>query len=254
MVEIGPADVTSLRKSVINMAHSAQEGHVPSALSIIEPVLAVFSDWDALEGGQDSFILSKGHGCLALYAVLGKFGVISDDELHRVGRVGGLLGGHPDMTKIPAVIASTGSLGHGLPIAVGLAYAKLHFEGAGRVFALVGDGECNEGAIWESALLAKQHRLRNLVVWVDYNHSGDRALDLGSLAGKWRAFGFHVLEIDGHDFQSVRHAIQASSDSPVAIIGHSTKGKGIAFMEDAPQWHHSKIDDQALADGLRVLG
>ena len=243
----------AIRRKILQMAHKAQEGHVPSSLSIVEPVLAVFTDWDVGPRGLDSFILSKGHGCLALYAALASKGLLKSQDLDSIGQKGSALGGHPDMTKIEGVEASTGSLGHGLPMAVGLAYAKMHFMGKGRVFALVGDGECNEGVIWESALLASHHKLRNLTVWVDYNRSGDRALDMEPLAAKWKAFGFQVFEIDGHDLQAIRATISIESDKPTAIIGNSTKGKGVDFMENSPQWHHSPINAEALALGLEAL-
>jgi transketolase len=245
--------IRHLRARILLSAYSSQEGHVPSALSIIEPILAVFEEWDVFPGGRDSFVLSKGHGSLALYAVLEDFNLIESGQLERVGRAGSLLGGHPDSTKIPGVIASTGSLGHGLPMGVGLAYSKKNFEAGGRVFVLIGDGECNEGSIWEAGLLASTHGLSNLTVWVDFNHSGDRAIQLEPLAAKWEAFGFEVIEIDGHDYPKVLTSVSTSNSRPTAIIGHTVKGKGVQFMENSPQWHHSNLDADTYMKAISGL-
>lgn len=246
-------ELTKLRRAVLQMAHMSQEGHVPSALSIVEPIYFVFREWDLGIDGRDAFILSKGHGCLALYAVLAELNLIGKDDIESIGRHGSSLGGHPDSTKIRNVTASTGSLGHGFPIAVGMAYSKLHLASGGRVMALLGDGECNEGSIWEAALLAANHRLNNLIAWVDYNRSGDRAIALDSLADKWGAFGFSVIEVDAHDLEEISKALNSQQDKPVAIIGHSTKGKGVSFMENSPQWHHSLINEETLSSALREL-
>jgi transketolase len=247
------ANVRALRRSILSIAFNAQEGHVPSAMSIVEPLYVVFRDWDVGEGGSDSFILSKGHGCLALYAVLGNLGLVSPEDMKSLGSSKGILGGHPDMRKVPGVLASTGSLGHGFPMAVGLAYSKRYFSGSGTVFALLGDGECNEGAIWEAALLASTHGLSNLVAWIDFNHSGDRALSLEPLAEKWAAFGFRVLEVDGHDIQEIERALMLVGDAPTAIIAHATKGKGVSFMENAPAWHHSVLDEDSFEIAMKEL-
>jgi transketolase len=246
-------EIQSIRRKVLWSAYSSQEGHVPSALSIIEPTYSVFKDWDVLPGGRDSFILSKGHGSLALYCALEHFGEIETQELSKIGKKGGSLGGHPDRTKVASAIASTGSLGHGFPIGVGIAYAKKNFSGEGRVFVLVGDGECNEGSTWEAAMLAASHRLSNLTVWVDFNRSGDRALQLDPLAEKWSAFGFEVIEVDGHNLSEIRLTINAEKSRPTAIIGHSIKGKGVSFMENAPQWHHAAIDEETYNRAIGEL-
>jgi transketolase len=242
-----------LRRSILTMAFDSQEGHVPSALSIVEPIYTVFKEWDLGEGGDDTFILSKGHGCLALYSVLKSLDLITSEELKLIGANSGALGGHPDVTKVPSVRASTGSLGHGFPMAVGLAYSKKHFSKGGRVLALLGDGECNEGSVWEAALLASNHGLSNLVAWVDYNHSGDRAVSLEPLVDKWAAFGFQVVEVDGHDLGEISQALRMEREKPTAIISHSVKGKGVSFMENSPQWHHSLIDAGTFESAMKEL-
>ena len=213
----------------------------------------VFRDWDLTTGGSDSFILSKGHGCLAQYAVLGSLGMITPQDMKLLGASKGILGGHPDMQKVPGVVASTGSLGHGFPMAVGIAYSKRNFSVSGKVFALLGDGECNEGAIWEAALPASNYGLNNLVAWIDFNHSGDRALALEPLAEKWAAFGFRVLQIDGHNLQEIEMALKLEGDAPTAIIATAIKGKGVSFMENAPSWHHSVIDTKSFELAMKEL-
>jgi transketolase len=246
--------IRELRLRTAEVAHKAQDGHVPSAISILEPTYILFKEFDVTLGGANRFVLSKGHGILSLWVVMERFSLLGGAELDKFGTFSSPFGGHPDRLKAPQAVASTGSLGHGLPIAVGIAYSKLHFGPRGHVFSIVGDGECNEGSIWEAALLASHHKLANLTVWIDYNRSGDRALLLDSLSEKWKSFGFDVMEINSHDLASVRAALSFRSDSPVAIIAHSTKGKGITFMEDQPAWHHGIISDEDMAQIRGELG
>lgn len=248
------AILKELRREIVNTSFKSGSGHVPSALSILEPIFAVYRNWRIGDGREDdSFLLSKGHGALALYSVLAFSGVISQRDLDEFCTAEGRLGGHPDSTKVPGVVGSTGSLGHGYPMAAGIAYAKRNLSSTGRVFALLGDGECNEGSIWETALLVSHHNLSNLLTWVDYNHSGDRALGLGDLSEKWRAFGFQVVEVDGHHFADVEEAINRKYSSPAVIIGNTTKGKGVAFMENNPAWHHTSMDKDAFDRAVEAL-
>jgi len=243
-----------LRRDIISTSFNAGSGHVPSALSILEPILAVYLNWKIGTGDQsDSFLLSKGHGSLALYVVLAYEGTITRKDLEEFCTADGRLGGHPDSTKVPGVVGSTGSLGHGYPMAAGIAYAKKNLSSPGRVFALLGDGECNEGSIWETALLVSHHKLNNLITWVDFNHSGDRALELGDLSGKWKAFGFDVVEVDGHDFAEVEKVINQQYASPTVIVANTVKGKGVPFMENNPAWHHTLIDKDAFESALEAL-
>jgi transketolase len=157
------------------------------------------------------------------------------------------LGGHPDSNKLEQIIASTGSLGHGLPIAAGIAMAFKIRSLDGRIFCLVGDGECNEGTIWESALLASHHKLDNICCIIDFNHSTDRALSLGDLEKKFLAFGWHVISIDGHSHSQIADAYSFRAiEKPVAIIANTIKGKGVAMMENEPAWHHRNPTEQEL--------
>jgi transketolase len=206
--------------------------------------------------------LSKGHGCLALYVILADFGYFPKSELNLFCQAEGILGGHPDSGKVPGVEASTGALGHGLSIGVGMALAARHDQRDSRVFVVLGDGECNEGSVWEAALSAGNRNLANLCVLVDYNkqQSYDTTYavqDLEPLADKWRSFKFAVAETDGHDIEALRlilEKVPLEPDKPTAIICHTVKGKGLDFAENNLAWHHkSKITDQDLADMYKAL-
>jgi len=249
-----------LRVQILTCAARAREGHVPSGLSILDLLWVLYDSVLAFRPGEprwegrDRFVLSKGHGSLGLYAVLAAKGFFSADLLETFAQGNSALGGHPDSNKVPGVEASTGSLGHGFPMAAGMALGLKIKGSASRVFALVGDGECNEGTIWEAALLAGHHRLDNLFCIVDYNHSGDRALDLGDIGSKFRAFGWSCRETDGHDHAEIFKALrQAGGRRPVAVIAHTTKGKGCAEMEGNPAWHHRSPSGEELAKFLEAL-
>jgi transketolase len=233
-----------LRRRIIEVSSASGEGHIPSALSILD-ILWVLYDRvlrispaypTAVE--RDRFVLSKGHASLALYAVLAEKGFFPRQWLDRFGRYDSPLGGHPDSRKVPGVEASTGSLGHGFPIAVGMAMGLRINRNAARVVSLIGDGEANEGAIWEAAALASHHGLSNLCCVVDYNHSTDRALSMGDIGRKFAGFGWSVLEVDGHDREALHRALTVNVDRPVALIAATVKGYGCRPMENEPAWHH----------------
>jgi transketolase len=225
----------NLKQQIVEMAYVAKEGHIPSALSILDIVEVLYSE---ILTKDDRFVLSKGHGALALYVVLNQQGILPDSALKTFMQFDGVLGGHPDRNKIRGVLCSTGSLGHGLPQAVGMALAKKIKGEPGRVFCLIGDGECNEGSVWESLLIASHHKLNNLVVIVDHNHSTDRALDLGNIRYKFDAFGFTADRIDGHNFETLRRYLDwANNERPTAIIAETIKGNGCIRMLK-PEWHH----------------
>lgn len=239
----------TLRERIFEMILQAGEGHIPSAFSIIdilEHLYAHVLKHDPRSPGwsdRDYFILSKGHGCAALYAVLEKHGYLQKKEVDNFSRFESILGGHPDRTKMPGAEASTGSLGHGLGIAAGLT-AGLRIQGKpNRVFALVGDAECNEGTIWETALIASHRQLGSLVCIVDNNRSASVVLPMPNFVKKFEAFGWEAQEIDGHSGKEIKEVfskIQCSREGkPIAIIANTIKGKGISFMEaDFGYWHH----------------
>lgn len=218
--------IKKLRNRILEVALRDGMGHIPSALSILHLVRGVYD----MKGEDDLFLLSKGHGCMALYAVLESRGLLEWNSR---------LMGHPK--RGGAILASTGSLGHGFPMAVGLALAKKIKGEDERVFVLVGDGECNEGTTWESALLAAHHRLDNLTVIVDDNGSSTRALDMGSIADKFHAFGFSTWNIFGHSDREIRTALGTRSEKPLCIVADTVKGYGVEFMRSNPEWHNRKI-------------
>ena len=256
-----PPGLNQLKREIVRAATMAGEGHIASAFSILD-ILWVLYDrvlrFDAKEPrseGRDRFILSKGHASLGLYAVLAAKQFFPATELQHFGKFEGILGGHPDRNKVPGVEASTGSLGHGLPMAVGMALALRIKKSPSRVFVLVGDGECNEGSIWESALLAAHHHLSQLACIVDYNHSTDRALGLGDIAQKFAAFGWATATVNGHDKEAIYQALQQPHPKgPLAIIADTVKGSGCSRMEGNPAWHHKAPTPQELAEIMIELG
>lgn len=261
-----PLDARSkaLRRTVIQTLAAGQRGHVGAALSVIEILRVLYDDvlrFDASNPRwpeRDRFVLSKGHGCLALYALLAEKGFFPQAELAGFCKSDGLLGGHPEH-HIPGVEASTGSLGHGLSIALGFAHNARYERASYRTFVVIGDGESNEGSVWEAALSAGKHRLDNLVVLTDYNKhqsygSTTEVQTLEPLADKWRAFGFAAVDVDGHDVTALRRVLTAvplEPGKPTAVICHTVKGKGISFAENNMAWHHlNKVSPQ---DAERML-
>jgi transketolase len=240
-----------LRKAIVRTVEAGGRGHVGAAFSIVEIVRVLYDDVldvdpaDPRKSDRDRFVLSKGHGCLALFDVLADKGFFPEDELWRFCRRGGVLAGHPEI-RVPGVEASTGSLGHGLSIGIGMALHARMAQSPHRVFVLVGDGESNEGSIWEGALAASKHGLDGLTVVVDYNEqqsygSTHEVLELEPFAAKWRAFGFAVAEVDGHDVDALRDVLSRlplEPGRPSAVICRTVKGKGAPFTENNPAWHH----------------
>jgi transketolase len=252
-------DILWMKSRILEAAYISGEGHIPSAFSILDIIWILytrilrdsFSDDNKFE---DQFVLSKGHGCLALYATLERLEKIPSGTLKTFCKFDSIIGGHPDSRKVPGVLASSGSLGHGLPFAVGLAMAKKIKGCNTKVYCLVGDGECNEGSIWESALLGSHQKLDNLICIVDDNSSSTRALDLGSLKIKFQAFGWIAKEIDGHDHDQIEAAlIQEVLKQPTVIIAKTIKGRGIKRMESNPAWHHKSPTDDEYSELLKEL-
>jgi transketolase len=240
-----------LRGLAIDALEGGSRGHIGSTMSLIEILRVLFDDIltfdpnDPLSPSRDRLILSKGHGCIALYVMLADKGFFPREELATFCRYTSILGGHPEYGHVPGVEASTGSLGHGLAIGVGMAYAARLSGSDHHVFVVLGDGELDEGSIWESALAAGHHRLDNLSVVVDYNKLQsygrvDEVWDLEPLAAKWSAFGFDCTEVDGHNVLDLQKALALTStrQRPRAIIAHTVKGRGISFAEGEPTWHH----------------
>ena len=246
-----------LRKKIVEIVYNSREGHIPSSFSIvdiIEHLYAKILKYDPKNpqwNERDYFILSKGHGCAGFYVVLHKYGFLTDVDLANYSKLNGKLGGHPDMTCVPGVEASTGSLGHGFPTAMGLALGLKIQQRPNRVFALLGDGECNEGTIWESALVANRQRLGNLVAIIDFNGSAAQILPMDPFADKWEAFGWQVFEINGHDKKDIEEVFDkldfTLDGKPKVIIAHTVKGKGVNFIEGHGPWHHKIPNEEEFA-------
>lgn len=213
-------------------------------------------EWDE----RDKFILSKGHASYALYAVLAKAGYFPEEELRYVGRPGSKFGGHPKMHDIPGVETSTGALGHGLSFAIGIAYANKVDKKDSHVYVVLGDGECQEGSVWEGALSAPTLALDNLTVVIDHNKlqamdALENIVHMKPFTDKWKAFGWNVLEIDGHNHEEIREALLTRKETvPTLIIAHTIKGKGVSFMEDVPIWHYRMPNDEELPILMQELG
>lgn len=252
-----------LRRLVVDTLAGGGRGHVGSSLSLIEVLRVLYDDVLRYRPAEPSWmdrdrcILSKGHGCVALYAILADKGFFPRDVLATFCRRDSILGGHPEYGKVPGVEASTGALGHGLAIGVGMALAARMQRRPSRVFVVMGDGEINEGAVWEAAMSASKHALGSLVGIIDYNKIQSAGftkeiLDLEPLADKWRSFGFNVIEANGHDVNELRGCFGRLTygDRPTMIIAHTVKGKGISFAENDPSWHHKSTINKELSDRL----
>jgi len=252
-----------LRRKIVDMVVTGGDGHIPSAFSIIDIVTLLYKKilkFDAKNPewlDRDYFILSKGHGCLALYVNLHRHGFITDDDIAMFCKSGGILGEHPDRTKIPGAEASTGSLGHGLGFAVGIAIGLKIQNLNNKVFVLVGDGECQEGTVWESANVACNRKLGNLCVIVDWNQSGMQLMPFDDMPKKWAAFGWNVYLVDGHsddDILEVLNKIEFTTDGiPSVIVANTIKGKGVPMLEGHGIWHHRIPNDQEYQKIMEVL-
>jgi transketolase len=249
--------MNKLKEKIVDIATLKKEGHIPSSLSILDIMYVLYDkvlDIDSIKKNKidrDRFILSKGHASLGLYVILDHFNLLKDD-LDTFCDLNSKLGGHPT-DKIFGVESSTGSLGHGLPIGVGLALAYKIKKYKGKVYVIVGDGESNEGTIWESALLAKHHNLDNLCCIIDFNHSTDRAVDLGNLHMKFLSFGWDVFEIDGHNHDQILSTLTNPTSKPTCIIANTIKGKGISMIENNPEWHHKFPNEIEYQDIINEL-
>lgn len=252
-----------LRRSAIQTLEGGGRAHLGSAMSIMEIVRVLYDDFLFFDADnprledRDRFLLSKGHGCLALYVILADKGFFRQKELLKFCQADSILGGHPEYGKIPGVEASTGALGHGLPIGVGMALAARLKGKNNRVAVLVGDGETNEGSIWEAAMSAAKHQLSNLTVFIDYNKIQSygfvsEVLNPEPILDKWSSFGFEVTEINGHDVPQLRQTVEnlpLNARKPTAVICHTIKGKGFPFAENNPKWHHkSNLSDDDIQE------
>ena len=251
-----------LRRKVVDMLECAQRGHIGSSMSLIEIMRVLYDDilrYRADEpawADRDRCILSKGHGCLAQYVMLAEKGFFPEARLCEFCACDGLLGGHPSANKIPGIEVSTGALGHGLPVGVGMALDAKVRGRDNRVFVIMGDGECDEGSVWEAAMCAGKRGLDNLVAMVDYNKYQSygetcEVQELEPFGAKWESFGFHCVEVNGHDVDALGKALALDAvqpGKPLAVICHTVKGKGVNFAENNLAWHHkSKLPADDIA-------
>ncbi len=256
-----------IRKTILKMLACAGSGHTGGSLSCVEIILSLYAcklrhdpknpKWP----DRDRFVLSKGHSCPTLYAILAHFGYFPKELLTTLRKCGSLLQGHPQY-GLPGLEASTGSLGMGLSIANGMALAARLEKKNIRVYCLMGDGEINEGQVWEAAMTASHYKLDNICAIIDFNKLQIDGFicdvkDMQSLKDKWQAFGWGVLEVDGHDFKQLLDAFdkaQTIKSRPTIILAHTIKGKGVSFMENKAQWHGVAPKPDELEKALKELG
>jgi transketolase len=255
------------RRNIIKMITAAKSGHPGGSLSAVEILVTLFFDvlrhdpdnpkWPE----RDHFLLSKGHAAPVLYAVMAECGYTPIDELKNLRKMGSIYQGHPDVRFIPALEASTGSLGEGLSLGLGMALAARLNQSPSRTFVVLGDGEIQEGQIWEAAMFGPYHHVDNIVAIIDYNKIQldgfvKDIMDVAPLVDKWKAFGWHVLDIDGHSIPALQQAFaeaSATKGKPTAIIAQTIKGKGVSFMENNAKYHGVAPTKEEMEKALQEL-
>ncbi len=251
-----------LRLHTLDALFEAQSGHPGSSLSIADIVASLYFGEMRISGeGRDRCVLSKGHGVAALYAAFSELGWLFEGELQTLRKVESRLQGHPDMTRLPHLDAGTGALGQGLSIAIGYALAARLQQSGSRAYCIIGDGECQEGQIWEGAMYAGARRIDNLVAIMDHNgfqneDSVEETLPMHDLYGKWASFGWHVIELDGHDLRQILNAFdlaRATSGKPSLLLCHTVKGKGVPFMENDKAWHSRTLSPAEYQEATAYL-
>lgn len=256
-----------IRMDVIEEVHSAGSGHPGGSLSAADIVTALYFGEMNIDPknpqmkGRDKFVLSKGHAAPVQYAALAEKGYFPKEELTTLRKLGSRLQGHPNMHKLPGIEMSTGSLGQGLAVCVGMAIANKIDNDPGRIYTLLGDGELQEGLIWEAAMASAHYKLDNLCVIVDWNGlqidgRNDDVMTVSPVDEKFKAFGFNVLTIDGHSFEQIFEAFKQAREckgKPTAIIAKTHKGRGVSFMEDQAGWHGKAPDDQQAQQAISEL-
>jgi len=256
------------RREIIEMIYKAQSGHPGGSLSSIDILTCLYfhhmriKPEDPSWEDRDRFVLSKGHAAPALYVVLAELGYFPKEALFTLRQVGSILQGHPDMRKTPGIDMSTGSLGNGLSVGIGMALGARLARKNYHVYVLIGDGEVNEGEIWEAAMAASKYKLDNLTAICDFNRVQldgpiEEIMPLDPLPEKWKAFNWNVIEIDGHNMEEILDALDEAKQikgKPTIIIAHTVKGKGISFMEGKFQWHGKAPDKEEYEIALKELG
>ena len=257
-----------LRRHIVDVTGWSGGAHVGGALSMVDILTLLYwkymkidpanPDWE----DRDRFVLSKGHGGVGHAVVLANRGFFDPEELRKFNETGSMLGMHLDSLKVPGCEASTGSMGHGLPEAVGMALGARVLKKDWKVYCIIGDGERNEGSIWEAAMSASHYKLDNLIAIQDRNHMmndgpTEDVMSLEPLGDKWRAFGFETFEVDGHDLDQLADAIekaQAVKGKPIMLLCDTVKGKGVDFMEGDPAWHYGGLSAELVEKAKRSIG
>lgn len=255
-----------IRADILKMIYTAQSGHPGGSLSLVEILMSLYysvaniDPKNPTKEDRDRIVLSKGHGCPALYAILANKGYFPKEDLKDFRQVHSHLQGHPDMRKTPGIDVNTGSLGHGVSIATGMALAAKHKKMDYKVFAIIGDGEAQEGLVWEAAMASAHYKLDNLIVILDHNGlqidgSNEDVLSIGDIVDKYRAFGFECFKVDGHDIEAITKALKTPvSGKPKFICCETHKGKGVSFMEDIYGWHGKAPNQQEFEAAMEELG
>ncbi len=254
----------SIRKSIVIMNAKSKASHSGTALSTVDILTVLYFKVMNIEANKpnkkdrDKFILSKGHGSSALYAILAEKGFFDKKLLERFYVDKGVLPGHLDRDAVPGIEVSSGSLGHGLSIGIGMAIANKLDKYDSKIYVMCGDGELNEGSMWEAIMFAPQKELDNLTLIVDYNKlqgfgKTDEVIDLEPLRDKFISFNWSVIEIDGHNYKQIEKALYKKSTKPKAIIAHTVKGKGVSYMEDQFIWHYKSPNEEQLEQALKEL-
>ena len=257
-----------IRRHIVDVTGWSGGAHVGGSLSMVDILTVLYwkymnidparLDWE----DRDRFVLSKGHGGVGHSVVLAQRGYFDPEELRKFNETGSMLGMHLDSHKVPGCESSTGSMGHGLPQAVGMALGARVLRKDWKVYCVIGDGESNEGSIWEAAMAAAHYKLDNLILFQDRNHMmidgpTEEVMCLEPLADKWRAFGFETREVDGHDLRALAEAIEWARDvkgKPIMLLCETVKGKGVDYMENQPEWHYGGLSAELVEKAKQSIG
>lgn len=252
-----------LRQEILKMLYACQSGHPGGSLSCVEILMALYYEVmnidpkDPKKADRDRFVLSKGHACPTLYAILADLGYFPKEDLAGLRQIDSHLQGHPDCNKTPGVDMNSGSLGQGVSLAMGLALAAKHAKASYKVYTVIGDGECQEGLVWEAAMASAHYKLDNLTVLLDHNGlqidgSNDQVMSLGNIVEKFRSFGFECFEIDGHDMEALVRTLKTPvTGKPKFICCNTVKGKGVSFMENQYGWHGKPMNAEEFQIAMK---
>ncbi len=258
----------NIRQSIIKSVHAAGSGHPGGSLSAVEILTALYfykmniDPKDPKKADRDRFVLSKGHAAPVLYSTLAERGYFDKKHLMTLRKIGSMLQGHPDMKRVPGVEMSTGSLAQGFSASIGMALASKLDNSRSRIYTLLGDGELQEGLIWEAAMSGAHYKLNNLTAFLDFNGlqidgTNEEVMNVKPVDEKWKSFGWHVIEIDGHCFKEIIDALieaETIKDKPTMIIAKTIKGKGVSYMENNAGWHGKAPNDEEAKAALVELG